>query len=107
LREVAKLQDDVIAELRKFNKPVSLRILVNSTKYSYHQVASALVALCHKGYVRRIASGVYEVTESAITFTLSPEAQVRYLKGKVMFLENEIRRLYDLLYSANSGTKKF
>ena len=56
-------------------------------------MASCLVALKAKGYVRNVKFGVYEVTEEAKLEELSPEVQIKVLKDKISELEKIIKSL--------------
>jgi len=89
----APKQNAIINLLLQTNKPMSLREITNKSELTYHQVASVLVALKSKGYVRRIQTGLYEATDDAKLLELSPELQVQVLKHKVEELEQQVRSL--------------
>ena len=72
---------------------MSLREITNQSELTYHQVASVLVALKSKGYVKRIQTGLYEATDDAKLLELSPEIQVKILKQKVEELEQQVKSL--------------
>jgi hypothetical protein len=72
---------------------MSLRQITHSCSLTYHQVASCLLALRSKGYVRKVSVGIYEVTENAKLEELSPENQIKSLKKKIFELENLINML--------------
>lgn len=95
----APKQNAIISLLLQNNKPMSLREITNRSELSYHQVASVLVALRSKGYVKRIETGLYEATEDAKLLELSPETQVKVLKQKVEMLEQQVRSLLTRLSS--------
>ncbi len=73
---------------------MSLREITNQCQLTYYQVSSCLGALTAKGYVKRIKTGIYEVTEEARLEELSPEHQIKILKKRIIELENEIRALF-------------
>ncbi len=75
MRVSAPFQDEVLKILLRLGRPMSLRQITQSCSLGYHQVASCLVALKAKGYVRNVKFGVYEVTEDAKLEELSPEAR--------------------------------
>ena len=89
----APYQKEVLNVLLRIRRPMSLRQLTQNCSLTYHQVASCLVALKAKGYVRNVKFGVYEVTEDAKLEELSPETQVKILKDKISELENIIKSL--------------
>ncbi len=89
----APYQKEVLNVLLRIRRPISLRQLTQNCSLTYHQVASCLVALKAKGYVRNVKFGVYEVTEDARLEELSPEAQIKILKDKISELENIIKSL--------------
>lgn len=74
-------------------RPLTLRQITNLCPMTYYQVASVLVALTGKGYVKRIRVGLYDVTEDAHLLELSPEAQIVALKKRIVELETLIKRL--------------
>jgi predicted transcriptional regulator len=83
----------IICVLLHFRKPMSLKEITNNCQLTYHQVASSIVALRNKGYVKRVQTGFYEVTEEAKLIELSPDDQIKILKNKISELENHIRSL--------------
>jgi sugar-specific transcriptional regulator TrmB len=89
----APKQNAIINLLLQNNKPMSLREITNNSELTYYQVASVLMALKSKGYVRRIRTGLYEATDEAKLLELSPEIQVKVLKQKVEELEQQVRSL--------------
>jgi predicted transcriptional regulator len=89
----APKQNEIINLLLQRNKPMSLKEITNSSDLTYHQVASVIVALRSKGYVKRIRTGLYEATDDAKLLELSPETQVKVLKQKVEELESQIKSL--------------
>jgi len=89
----APKQNAIINLLLQHNKPMSLREITNQSELTYHQVASVLVALKSKGYVKRIQTGLYEATDDAKLLELSPEIQVKILKQKVEELEQQVKSL--------------
>lgn len=89
----APIQNEVLKILLQSRRPLSLRQLTQSCSLTYHQVASCLGALQSKGYVRKVKTGIYEVTEDAKLVELSPENQIRILKDKIGELENIIKSL--------------
>jgi len=72
---------------------MSLRQITHSCSLTYHQVASCLIALKAKGYVRKVKVGVYEITEDAKLEELSPEHQIMVLKQKI----NELEKMVNML----------
>jgi DNA-binding IclR family transcriptional regulator len=93
MRVSAPFQEEVLKILLRYGRPMSLRQITQSCSLGYHQVASCLIALKAKGYVRNIKFGVYEVTEDAKLEELSPETQIKILKQKISELENIINKL--------------
>jgi DNA-binding IclR family transcriptional regulator len=93
MRVTAPFQNEILNLLLRYGKPMSLRQITQSCSLTYHQVASCLIALKSKGYVRKVKTGVYEVTENAKLEELSPETQIKILKGKISELENLISTL--------------
>jgi DNA-binding IclR family transcriptional regulator len=93
MRVSAPFQDEVLKVLLKYGKPMSLRQITQQCTLGYHQVASCLVALKAKGFVRNVKFGVYEVTEDAKLEELAPENQIKILKQKINTLENIIKKL--------------
>jgi hypothetical protein len=71
---------------------MSLRELTNHCALTYHQVASVLVALTSKGYVRRVKTGIYAATEDA-RLVEDPDRQIAVLKLRVAELERTIESL--------------
>jgi DNA-binding transcriptional regulator YhcF (GntR family) len=92
LRVDAEKQNIVLGVLLT-RRVLSLRQLTNLCPLAYHQVASCLIALVSKGYVRRVRTGIYEVTEEARLITLNPEEQIKALQRKVVVLEAQIKKL--------------
>jgi hypothetical protein len=90
MRVTAVYQNEILTKLLQLKKPMSLRELTHCSSLSYHQVASGILALKLKGYVRKVKVGVYEATENAKIEALSPEAQIKILKNKINELENLI-----------------
>lgn len=93
MRVSSPLQDEVLKILLNYGGPMSLRKISHSCSLTYHQVASCLIALKGKGYVRNVKFGVYEVTEVAKLEELSPETQIKILKQKINELETMINKL--------------
>jgi DNA-binding IclR family transcriptional regulator len=93
MRVSAPYQDEILKILLRYGRPMSLRQITHSCALTYHQVASCLLALKAKGYVRKVKVGVYEVTENAKLEELSPETQIKILKKKISELENLINNL--------------
>ena len=93
MKASAPYQTEVLNVLLRIRRPISLRQLTHNCSLTYHQVASCLVALKAKGYVRNVKFGVYEVTEEAKLEELSPEVQIKVLKEKISELEKIIRSL--------------
>jgi predicted transcriptional regulator of viral defense system len=89
----APKQNEIITLLLQQNKPMSLREITNKSELTYHQVASVIVALKSKGYVKRIYTGLYEATDDAKLLELSPEIQIKILKQKVEVLEQQVKSL--------------
>ncbi len=89
----APKQNEIINLLLRNNKPMSIREITNCCDMTYHQVASVLVALRSKGYVKRIQTGLYEATDDARLIELSPDEQIKILKNKVEELESQIKSL--------------
>lgn len=88
MRVTSPNQNEVLAILLRIKKPISLRQITQSCSLTYHQVASCLIALKAKGYVRNVRAGVYEVTDDGKLEELSPETQIKILKNKISELEN-------------------
>ena len=103
MKITAQYQNTILSLMLQIGKPMSLREITNHCQLTYHQVASCLSALRTKGYVKRIRTGLYEVTEEAKLLELSPENQVLILKKRITELENEIRVLF--LRLAKSGNR--
>jgi hypothetical protein len=93
MRVNAPYQNTVLSLLLQTKQPMSLREITNNCKLTYHQVASCLLALKLKGFVRRVEVGLYEVTEEAKLIELSPEKQISALQNRVIELENQIKAL--------------
>lgn len=93
MRVSAPFQEEVLKILLRVGRPMSLRQITQNCSLGYHQVASCLVALKAKGYVRNVKFGVYEVTEDAKLEELSPDVQIKVLKQKINELENIIKKL--------------
>jgi predicted transcriptional regulator len=93
LKVTAPYQNEILNILLRNRRPISLRHLTHNCSLSYQQVASCLLALKAKGYVRKVKTGVYEVTENAKLEELSPETQIKILKGKISELEYIINSL--------------
>jgi DNA-binding IclR family transcriptional regulator len=93
MRVSAPFQEEVLKILLRYGRPMSLRQITQSCSLGYHQVASCLIALKAKGYVRNVKFGVYEVTEDAKLEELSPETQIKILKQKISELEDIINKL--------------
>lgn len=88
-------QDAVIKMLLKRNAPMTLREITFNSPFTYHQVFSVLSALKMKGLVRKVKAGIYEATDEAKINQMSPDAQIKMLKRKVEFLEQELKRALD------------
>jgi DNA-binding IclR family transcriptional regulator len=93
MRVTAPYQNEILSILLRYGRPMSLRQITHSCSLTYHQVASCLLALKAKGYVRKVKTGVYEVTENAKMEELSPETQIKLLKDKISALENLVNTL--------------
>ena len=93
MRVSAPFQEEVLKILLRCGRPMSLRQITQSCSLGYHQVASCLIALKAKGYVRNVKFGVYEVTEDAKLEELAPETQIKILKQKISELEDIINKL--------------
>lgn len=89
----APKQNAIVQLLLRSNKPMSIREITNNCDLTYHQVASVLVALKSKGYVKRIETGLYAATDDARLIELSPDEQIKILKNKVDELESQVRSL--------------
>ncbi len=89
----APKQNAIIQILLKNNKPMNIRVITNNSDLTYHQVASVLMALKRKGYVKRIETGLYAATDDARLIEISPEEQIKILKNKVDELEYQRRFL--------------
>jgi DNA-binding IclR family transcriptional regulator len=103
MRVTAPYQNAILDVMLKSRKPMSLREITNQCQLTYHQVASCLIALKSKGYVRRVRTGLYEATEEAKLLELSPENQILILKNRVIELENEIKSLLMKLAKAGNN----
>jgi predicted transcriptional regulator len=93
MRVTAPYQNEILNILMRYGGPMSLRKITQSCSLTYHQVASCLLALKAKGYVRKVKVGVYEATEEAKLEELSPETQIKILKEKISELENILSSL--------------
>ena len=93
MRATAPYQNEILKLLLQYGRPMSLRQITHNCTLTYHQVASCLLALKTKGYVRKVKVGVYEVTENAKLEELSPETQIKILKQNINQLENLINAL--------------
>jgi len=93
MRITAPYQNEILNLLLQCGRPMSLRQITHSCSLQYQQVASCLLALKAKGYVRKVTVGVYEVTENAKLEVLSPETQIIVLKQKISELEILINTL--------------
>ena len=93
MESTAFKQNTIVNLLLRTNKPMSIREITNQSELTYTQVASALSALKAKGYVKRIQTGLYEATDDAKLFELSPELQIKLLQNKVIELEQQVKSL--------------
>jgi predicted transcriptional regulator len=89
----APKQRAIVEILLKTNRAMTIKEITNSSQLTYNQVASVLVALKAKGYVKKANTGLYEVTDDARLLELSPEAQIEVLKQKVEELELQVQFL--------------
>ena len=89
----APKQNIVLELLLQTRQAMSLRTITNNCSLTYHQVTSSLLALMSKGYVKRVQTGVYQVTEDAILIMLSPDVQIKILQNKVNELELLVKSL--------------
>jgi predicted transcriptional regulator len=93
MKNNARYQNMVLDLLLRSRQPMSIKEMTYQCQLTYHQVASCVGVLTNKGMVKRVRTGIYEVTEDAKLIELSPEAQIKILKNKVIELENQIKNL--------------
>ena len=101
MRTKAINQNAILSLLLQHRKPMTLREVTHKCQLTYHQVASCLGALRQKGMVRRVRTGLYEVTEEAKLTELSPDTQIKILKEQISELENQVKSLVARLAKSN------
>jgi predicted transcriptional regulator len=89
----AVIQDDIVKVFMKEKSALKLKNITYLCPYTYHQVTSAISALTAKGFVKRVGSGRYELTENAKIMEMDPKIQIEILQRQVAFLEGELKNL--------------
>ena len=93
VRVKAEKQEKIVEVLSSKKDPLTIKQITNLTDMTYHQVASALSALCNQGMVRRIGTGIYCLAAGASVFNMSVEDQMRMKDIAIKELQNQVFQL--------------